>query len=84
MIHRAKGTHGLYQCYWRGCGKVINHGEGKGEPSLIKKPVNFQHVTSWDFHMEQEHLSLIRHTLGLGPRTGLEGEIPHVAVLGSS
>ncbi|KAH0563058.1 hypothetical protein GP486_002377 [Trichoglossum hirsutum] len=73
-VHRVKETHGLYQCHWRGCGKVIEHYDEKGKLGLVKRPVNFQNVASLDYHMEQEHLTSIRRTLGLGPRAGPEDE----------
>jgi hypothetical protein len=83
IVHRKK-VHGVYQCHWRGCGKLVERHRDDGKSGFIENPVDFSHTASWDAHMEECHLAPVRSTLGLGPRAGPIGESPLSNVLQSS
>ncbi|KAI9787115.1 MAG: hypothetical protein M1839_003350 [Geoglossum umbratile] len=71
----------VYQCHWQGCGKPVERCGDGGESSFVKMPFDFESVTLWELHVEEQHLAPVKFTLGLGPRAGpmddYMPELPH-------
>ena len=68
-VHGLAGKDGKYACLWGGCDQFIVN-------KKVHRPYDFNDVSSWFNHLEEEHIMPLARTLGDGPRRGLSGQTP--------